>query len=54
MAMPNPQMLADLAAAVANGSLRIPITNTYGLDQIGQALKDFGSGSLGKIAVAVR
>jgi NADPH:quinone reductase len=54
MAMPNPPMLADLAAAVANGSLRIPITKTYGFDQIGQALKDFGSGSLGKIAVAVR
>jgi NADPH:quinone reductase-like Zn-dependent oxidoreductase len=52
--MPNPQMLVDLAGAVANGSLRIPITKTYGLDQIGQALKDFESGSLGKIAVAVR
>jgi NADPH:quinone reductase len=54
MAVPNPQVLGELAAAVAEGSLKVPISKTYGLDQIGQALKDFGSGSLGKISVAVR
>jgi NADPH:quinone reductase-like Zn-dependent oxidoreductase len=54
MAVPNPQLLGELAGAVADGSLRVPISATYSLDHIAQALKDFGSGSLGKISVAVR
>jgi NADPH:quinone reductase len=54
MAVPNPQLLGELAGAVADGSLRVPISATYSLDHVAQALKDFGSGSLGKISVAVR
>jgi NADPH:quinone reductase-like Zn-dependent oxidoreductase len=54
MAIPNSETLDALAAAAADGSLRVPISNTYGLDQIAAALKDFGSGTLGKISVAVR
>jgi NADPH:quinone reductase-like Zn-dependent oxidoreductase len=54
MAIPSSDTLAALAAAVADGTLRVPIGNTYPLDQVSQALKDFTSGTVGKIAVAVR
>jgi NADPH:quinone reductase-like Zn-dependent oxidoreductase len=54
MTIPSPALLGELAAAVASGELRVPITKTYGLDQVGQALKDFGAGAVGKLAVAVR
>ena len=54
MAIPNSETLDALAAAFADGSLRVPISQTYTLDQISQALKDFTSGTMGKIAVAVR
>jgi NADPH2:quinone reductase len=54
MAMPNSETLDALATAAANGTLRVPIGNTYPLDQVAQALKDFTSGTVGKIAVAVR
>jgi NADPH:quinone reductase-like Zn-dependent oxidoreductase len=53
MAVPSSETLDTLAAAVANGWLRVPISKTYTLDQISQALKDFTSGTVGKIAVAV-
>ena len=54
MAVPNGQILAGLAAAVTGGDLRVPISKTYPIEQIAAALKDFTSGSRGKIAVAVR
>jgi hypothetical protein len=54
MTIPSPALLNELANAAATGELRVPITKTYGLDQIGQALKDFGAGSLGKLSVTVR
>jgi NADPH:quinone reductase len=54
MAVPNPQLLRELAGDVADGSLRVPISTTYSLDHVAQALKDFGSGPLGKLSVAVR
>jgi NADPH:quinone reductase-like Zn-dependent oxidoreductase len=54
MAIPSSDTLTALAAAVADGTLRVPIGNTYPLDQVSQALKDFTSGTVGKIAVAVR
>jgi NADPH:quinone reductase-like Zn-dependent oxidoreductase len=54
MAIPNSDTLAALAAAAADGTLRVPIGKTYPLDQVSQALKDFTSGAVGKIAVAVR
>lgn len=53
MTIPRRDMLSELATAVVDGELRVPITKTYSLDQAGQAIKDFGSGSLGKLAVAV-
>jgi NADPH2:quinone reductase len=54
MAIPSSETLDALAAAVSDGSLRVPISKTYTLDQVSQALKDFTSGTVGKIAVAVR
>jgi NADPH:quinone reductase-like Zn-dependent oxidoreductase len=54
MTIPSPALLSELANAAATGELRVPITKTYRLDQIGQALKDFGAGALGKLAVTVR
>jgi len=54
MTIPSPELLSALANAVATGELRVPITKTYGLDQVGQALKDFGAGALGKLAISVR
>jgi NADPH:quinone reductase-like Zn-dependent oxidoreductase len=54
MTIPSPEILSELANAVATGELRVPITKTYGLDQVGQALKDFGAGALGKLAISVR
>ncbi|MBB3606543.1 NADPH:quinone reductase-like Zn-dependent oxidoreductase [Mycolicibacterium sp. BK556] len=54
MAIPSSDTLSVLAAAVADGTLRVPIGATYPLDQVSQALKDFTSGTVGKIAVAVR
>ena len=53
-AVPNPQMLSELAGAFAQGSLRVPIGTTYDIDQVTQAMTEFGSGSLGKISIAVR
>jgi NADPH:quinone reductase-like Zn-dependent oxidoreductase len=53
MAMPNIETLDALGAVVADSSLRVQIIKTYSLDQISQALKDFTSGTIGKIAVAV-
>jgi len=54
MTIPSPALLSELANAAATGELRVPITKTYRLDQIDQALKDFGAGALGKLAVTVR
>ena len=54
LAVPNPQLLGELADCGRDGSLRVPISATYGLDHVAHAFKDFGSGSLGKISVAVR
>jgi len=54
MTIPSPALLGELGAAVASGKLRVPITKTYALDQVGQALKDFSAGALGKLAVTVR
>ena len=52
-AMPNIEARDALGAVVADSSLRVPIIKTCSLDQISQALKDFTSGTIGKIAVAV-
>jgi NADPH:quinone reductase-like Zn-dependent oxidoreductase len=53
MAIPMTDTLTALADAVVKGELRVPITKTYSLDEVPQALKHFTSGKLGKIAVAI-
>jgi NADPH:quinone reductase-like Zn-dependent oxidoreductase len=53
MANPETSVLDQLASAIVAGELRVPIHRTYPLDQIGQAMADFGGGTLGKLAIAV-
>jgi NADPH:quinone reductase-like Zn-dependent oxidoreductase len=53
MAAPDPATLDRLAAEVAAGRLRVPITRTYRLAEVPQALADFGAGAVGKLAVIV-
>jgi NADPH:quinone reductase-like Zn-dependent oxidoreductase len=50
---PEVATLDRLAAEVAAGRLRAPIQRTYALDQIGQAMADFGAGTRGKLAVSI-
>jgi NADPH2:quinone reductase len=52
--VPTSAVLTALAAAVASGGLRVPVTATYGLDDVPQALDHFASGKLGKLGIAVR
>ncbi|MER6511543.1 NADP-dependent oxidoreductase [Nonomuraea sp. NPDC001636] len=51
MADPNPRTLSELAARVAAGALRVPVTATYPLEQAPEAFAAFRAGTLGKIAV---
>jgi hypothetical protein len=53
-ANPTPATLDRLAADVAAGRLRLPISRTYDLDAAPQALEDFPAGTLGKLAIRVR
>lgn len=53
MADPDDAILTRLAADVASGRMRVPITATYPLEQAGQAFADFGYGALGKLAIAL-
>jgi NADPH:quinone reductase-like Zn-dependent oxidoreductase len=52
VALPDRGVLNQLAADKASGRLRIPVERTYRLDEIPQALADFGNGTLGKLAVS--
>jgi NADPH:quinone reductase-like Zn-dependent oxidoreductase len=54
MTIPSPELLGGLAKAVADGRLRVPITQTYSLAEVGQAMRDFGAGAVGKLVVSVR
>lgn len=51
MADANAATLERLAADVAAGRLRVPVTATYPLEQAPQAFADFGAGALGKLSV---
>ncbi|MFI9842554.1 NADP-dependent oxidoreductase [Nonomuraea sp. NPDC051941] len=51
MADTNPQTLTALAAQVASGALRVPVTATFPLEQAPEAFAAFGAGALGKLAV---
>lgn len=48
------ESLGELVKEVSDGRLRVPITKTYALDQVGDAIKRFTSGTVGKLAIAVR
>jgi NADPH:quinone reductase len=52
-ATPTPDMLDDLAEAVTESRLLVPITRTYPLEEAPKALADFDAGSLGKFAISV-
>ncbi|MEU8323740.1 NADP-dependent oxidoreductase [Nonomuraea sp. NPDC048881] len=51
MADPNARTLSELAARVAAGALRVPVTATYPLEQAPEAFAAFRAGTLGKIAI---
>ena len=45
--------LDRLAADAAGGRLRVPVTDTYALEDVPKALAEFRSGTLGKLAVHI-
>jgi NADPH:quinone reductase-like Zn-dependent oxidoreductase len=47
------EALDQLAADAAAGRLRVPITRTYPLAEVPQALAEFAAGALGKLAVSI-
>ncbi|MFC7546102.1 NADP-dependent oxidoreductase [Plantactinospora sp. GCM10030261] len=53
MATPSRPVLDRLATEATTGRLRVPISRTLRLDDVPAALGAFGTGSLGKVAVAV-
>jgi NADPH:quinone reductase-like Zn-dependent oxidoreductase len=53
MANPDQPTLDRLATEAAAGRLWIPVTRTYPLNQVPQALADFAAGAIGKFAVTV-
>ena len=54
VANPTRATLDRLAADIAAGRLRLPISRTYDLAEAPQALEDFAAGTLGKFAIRVR
>jgi NADPH:quinone reductase-like Zn-dependent oxidoreductase len=53
MAVPTSDVLDRLASDVGAGDLRLHIARTYRLEDAPQALTDFGSPHLGKLAIAI-
>ena len=53
MASPEAATLDRLAADVASGALRVPITRTYPLEETPQALADFSGPHCGKLGITV-
>ena len=54
MHMPHRETLDELATLAASGELRVPITRTYKLEEVPQAIKDFSQeGKLGKLGIAI-
>ncbi len=43
MAVPSPENLERLGRLLEDGTLRVPIQNTYGLDEAGEALRALGT-----------
>jgi NADPH:quinone reductase len=52
-ATPTPDILDELADAVSESRLLVPITRTYPLEEAPKALADFTTGSIGKFAISV-
>ena len=44
--------LSRVVAEVAAGRLQVPIQRTFALEQVGQAIADFGTGTRGKLAIS--
>jgi NADPH:quinone reductase-like Zn-dependent oxidoreductase len=53
MADPSAETLERLAADVAAGRIRVPVTAIYSLEQAPQALEDYAAGAVGKLAIRV-
>lgn len=53
MSNPDQATLDRLAADAAAGRLRVPVTRTYLLHEVPQALADFGAGAVGKFAITI-
>jgi NADPH:quinone reductase-like Zn-dependent oxidoreductase len=53
MANPAPATLDKLAADLAAGTFRVPVSKTYLLQEVPAAFNDFAGGTLGKIAITV-
>lgn len=51
--VPANDVLEDLAAQVASGKLRVPLSRTYELEEVPRAIGDFAKGSLGKWAIRI-
>jgi hypothetical protein len=49
----DPVTLDRLAVDAAGGRVRVPITHTYDLTELLQAIVDFSAGKFGKLAVTV-
>jgi len=53
MANPTGETLSALVAQVASGTLAVPVTSVYSLEQAADAYAAFAVGTLGKIAISV-
>ena len=53
MANPSTATLDKLAAAVADGTVHVPVQRTYHLADAPQAFSDFAAGTLGKLAITI-
>jgi NADPH:quinone reductase-like Zn-dependent oxidoreductase len=51
MADPSARTLAALAGEAASGTLRVPVTAAYPLEQASEAFDAFSAGTLGKLAI---
>ena len=54
LASPITGTLAKLADAAAAGTIRVPITRTYELEDVPSGFADFAAGTLGKLAVHIQ
>ena len=52
-AMPTPDKLRTWSGLVDSGALQVPIQATYSLDQVGDAIAAFQSGTRGKISLRI-